>query len=153
MFWLGRNNSGLWGFLSLILVLCWNLSSVSHRFRVFVISRCSGIGNSYIVPPKWCISAAQFPRSGQISILLLQVRPRCGRNVKTTEELVVVNFEVASSSSFQDVPKNIHFVTADINDSIMWNAYANVSHKCGVHVLASVLCALQLAATANCEEI
>ena len=41
-------------------------------------------------------------------------------NVKTMEGYAVLNFEVASSSSFRDIPKN-HFMTAeeaDINDSI-----------------------------------
>ena len=44
-----------------------------------------------------------------------------GRNVKTIEGYLVVNFEVASSNSFIDIPKN-NFVTpaaeADIDDSI-----------------------------------
>ena len=46
-----------------------------------------------------------------------------GRNVKTIERYVVVNFEVASSNSFRNIKKN-HFVTAeavaaaDIDDSI-----------------------------------
>ena len=41
-----------------------------------------------------------------------------GRNGKTTEGYRVVNIEVASSSSFQDIQKN-HFLTAaaDIADS------------------------------------
>ena len=34
-----------------------------------------------------------------------------GRNVKTIEGYLVVNFEVASSNSFRDLKKN-HFVTA-----------------------------------------
>lgn len=41
-----------------------------------------------------------------------------GGNVKTFEGYKHVNFEVASSSSFRDIPKN-HFVTAaaaDIDD-------------------------------------
>ena len=45
-----------------------------------------------------------------------------GWNVKTVERYVVVNLEVASSSSSQDISKN-HFVmaeAADIDDSIKW---------------------------------
>ena len=34
-----------------------------------------------------------------------------GRNVKTTEGNLAVNFEAASSNSFRDIKKN-HFVTA-----------------------------------------
>ena len=43
----------------------------------------------------------------------------------------MVNLEVASSSSFRDIPKN-HFLTAaeaDIDDRIMRNAHVSVSHK------------------------
>ena len=44
-----------------------------------------------------------------------------GRNVKTMEGYLVINFEVASSNSFQDIKKN-HFVMApakaDIDASI-----------------------------------
>ena len=42
-----------------------------------------------------------------------------GEKVKTTDCYAVLNFEVASFSSFQDIPKN-HFVTVavDIDDSI-----------------------------------
>ena len=38
-------------------------------------------------------------------------------NVKTLEVYAVLNFEVASFSSFRDIKKN-HFVTADIYESI-----------------------------------
>ena len=48
----------------------------------------------------------------------------------------MVNFEVASPSSFRDIQKKNHFfpasaeaAAADIDDSIMRNAYADVSHK------------------------
>ena len=42
-----------------------------------------------------------------------------GRNVKTFERYLVINFEVASSNSFRDILKKNHFVTAaDIDDSI-----------------------------------
>ena len=42
-----------------------------------------------------------------------------GVNVQTIEGYTVLNFEVDSSSTFRDIPKN-HFVTttADIDDSI-----------------------------------
>ena len=53
-----------------------------------------------------------------------------GRNVKTIEGYLVVNFKVASASSFPDIKKN-HFATAvaeaDIDDSIMRNAFANIA--------------------------
>ena len=54
-----------------------------------------------------------------------------GRNVKTTEGYVVVKFELASPSRFWDIQKQNHFViaeAADIDDIIMRNAYASVSH-------------------------
>ena len=46
-----------------------------------------------------------------------------GRKVKTVLCYIVVNFEVASSSNFRDIPKKNHFLTAateaaDIGDSI-----------------------------------
>ena len=42
-----------------------------------------------------------------------------GENVKNVEGSAVLNFEVGSSNSFRDIPKN-HFMTAaaDIDDSI-----------------------------------
>ena len=49
-----------------------------------------------------------------------------GPSVKTIGGNLVVNFEVASSNNFRDIPKN-HFLTsaaaaADIGDSIKLNA-------------------------------
>ena len=44
------------------------------------------------------------------------------RNVKTLDDYVVLNFEVASSKTFRDIHKKTNFVTteaaADIDDSI-----------------------------------
>ena len=57
-----------------------------------------------------------------------------GRNVKAMDGNLVVNFEVAISNSFRDIPKN-HFVTAavaevDIDDSIKRQRYRISLNKC-----------------------
>ena len=49
-----------------------------------------------------------------------------GRNVKTIESYLAVNFEIACSNGFRDIQKN-HFVTAeaatDIDDTIKRNRF------------------------------